>query len=80
MATRTENERKFKQWIDNSDGTRTYRCVVQGRHGWSAHYVKIVDADENTISFRQEVYDDNNTLAEIHEKFPTDSGHEKLKG
>ena len=58
MATRAENEKKFKQWVDNPDGTRTYRYVVKGRRGWLAHYVKLVDADENTMSFRQ--YNDGN--------------------
>lgn len=80
MATRSENERKFKQWVDHPNGTRTYRYVVQGRRGWQAHYVKIVDTGEKTISFRQEVYDENNQLVEIHEKYPNDTGHRKLKG
>ena len=80
MATRAENEKKFKQWVDNPDGTRTYRYVVKGRRGWLAHYVKLVDADENTMSFRQEVYNENNVLVETHEKYPTDTGHKKMKG
>ena len=80
MATRSENEKKFKQWIDNLDGTRTYRYVVRGRRGWFAHYVKVVYASENTLSFRQEVYDENNVLVETHEKFPIDTGHKKVKG
>lgn len=80
MATRSENEKKFGLWIDHPDGTRTYRYAVKGRHGWLAHYVKVVDANENTLSFRQDVYDENNELVEIHEKYPVDTGHKKMKG
>lgn len=80
MATRADNEKKFKQWIDHPNGTRTYRYVVKGRRGWFARYVKVVDANENTLSFRQEVYGENNELVEIHEKYPIDTGHKKVKG
>jgi hypothetical protein len=43
--------------------------------GWKARYVKTVDADEKTLSFKQEIYDENEKLVEIHEKFPEDKGH-----
>jgi hypothetical protein len=47
--------------------------------GWKARYVKTVDADEKTLSFKQEIYDENEKLVEIHEKFPVDKGHIKLR-
>lgn len=79
MATRTENERKFKLWTDHPDGTRTYRFIVQGRKGWSAHYVKLVDSKEETLLFRQEVYNKTGELVEVHEKYSVDTGHRTLK-
>ena len=37
---RQENEQKFKNWKPADAGGRIYWHEVQGRHGWSAHYVK----------------------------------------
>jgi hypothetical protein len=37
-----------------------------------------VDEKEATRRFWQEIYDENGTLVEIHEKFPVDKGHQKL--
>jgi hypothetical protein len=37
-----------------------------------------VDAAEATVRFWQEIYDDRGKLAEIHEKFPVDKGHQKV--
>lgn len=61
-----------------ADGGRRYRLDVTGRLGWIARYLKEVDADETTLRFWQEIYDDKNRLVEIHEKFPVDRGHKKL--
>lgn len=80
MPTRGQNERKFPNWIDLPDGGRRYWLDVAGRRGWRARYVKEVDADEQTVSFYQEIYDDRDKLVEVHEKFPIDRGHRKLKG
>jgi len=41
--------------------------------------IKTVDTHEVTISFVQEIYDTKNELTEIHEKYPTDKGHQKIK-
>lgn len=49
-----------------------------GRKGWSARYVKEVDAEENTVRFWQEIYDERGRLVEIHEKFPVDKGHQRF--
>ena len=39
---------------------------------------KEVTADETTLRFWQEIYDDTLRLVEIHEKFPVDRGHQKV--
>lgn len=78
MATREQNERKFEQWEKLAHGGRRYFREIIGRYGWRARYVKEVDADEATLLFRQEIYDDKGKLMEIHEKFPIDKGHQKI--
>ena len=40
--------------------------------------VKIVDTNEQTILLLQEIYNDANILIERHQKFPVDTGHERL--
>ncbi len=80
MGKRADNERKFPNWEDLPDGGRRYSLQVPGRLGWRACYIKIVDANENTISFYQEIYDPEGELVEIHEKFPVDRGHRRVKG
>ena len=44
----------------------------------AARYLKEVDASETTLRFWQEIYDDQNRLVEVHEKYPVDKGHRKL--
>lgn len=73
------NEKKFVNWEELSGGGRRYWLEIQGRHGWKARYVKEVDASEETIKFYQEIYDRENCLVEIHEKFPVDKGHKRIK-
>ncbi|PWB55019.1 MAG: hypothetical protein C3F06_03180 [Candidatus Methanoperedenaceae archaeon] len=72
------NERKFGSWEDLIGGGRRYSYKVEGRHGWAARYVKEVNNIEETLSFYQEIYDDNGKLVEIHEKYPDDNGHKKI--
>lgn len=38
-----------------------------------------MDANEETVKFYQEIYDENGTLIEIHEKYPVDKGHRRIK-
>jgi len=52
---------------------------VAGRRGWKARYVKEVDANENTVRFWQEIDNDQDTLVEIHEKYPVDTGHRPVQ-
>jgi hypothetical protein len=80
MATRIENERRFPNWEELANGGRRYWIDVDGHLGWRARYVKIVDANEKTSSFFQEIYNESGDLIEIHEKFPKDKGHRKVKG
>ena len=77
---RRQNERKFGSWDEMPDGGRRYFYEVQGRHGWTARYVKEVDASERTTRFYQEIYDDKGRLVEIHEKYPVDKGHSRVLG
>jgi hypothetical protein len=79
MSTREQNERKFRSWQALSDGGRRYWLDVQGRHGRRARYVKVVDADENTLLFYQEIYEASGKLVERHEKFPVDRGHQAVE-
>jgi predicted transposase YbfD/YdcC len=78
LATRSENEKKFEHWIDHPNGNRTYCYEVKGKHGWFARYIKDVDINERTLSFRQEVYNEKKELVELHEKYPTDNGHQTI--
>jgi hypothetical protein len=77
MSTRSQNEKKFSHWEELPEGGRRYRLEVRGRLGWLACYLKDVDANETTVRFWQEIYDDQGRLVEIHEKFPVDKGHQK---
>jgi hypothetical protein len=74
------NEKKFPDWEELPGIGRRYWLNVQGRHGWKARYIKEVDRHEETIRFYQEIYDSDGNLIDIHDKFPVDKGHKKLKG
>ena len=73
-----DNEKKFDLWIEKPDGGRIYSFEIPGRQGWSSKYLKETDVDEIMIKFWQEIYDENEILKEIHEKYPIDKGHKKL--
>jgi hypothetical protein len=78
MATRSQNEHDFPYWEELPDGGRRYWKVKKGRIFGFAHYVKVVDEAEKTISIVQEVYNDEGQLIERHPKYPVDTGHEYL--
>ena len=78
LSTRPQNERKFGSWEELPSRGRRYWFEVAGRRGWKARYVKEVDADENTVRFWQEIYNDQGKLVEIHEKYPVDKGHQQV--
>lgn len=79
MTTRAQNERRFGSWEELPRGGRLYRLEVPGRLGWRACYLKEVDAMDKTVRFWQEIYNDEGTLVEVHEKYPLDKGHRKAQ-
>lgn len=78
LKKRQENEKKFPNWQDLPDGSRVYWFEIKGRLGWKARYVKSVNKEEETLSFRQEIFNEQEILVEVHEKFPIDKGHKKM--
>jgi hypothetical protein len=78
VSTKEQNERKFPHWRDLPNGGRQYWLDVIGRSGWKARYVKEVDAQEVTLRFYQEIYDETGDLVEVHHKYPVDLGHQKV--
>lgn len=78
MSKRHKNEREFPNWEELLGGGRRYWRERAGGDFGKCRYVKIVDADENTVSFVQEIYDDDGNLIEIHQKYPVDTGHRYL--
>ena len=78
-SRRNLNEKKFQHWENLPHDGRRYFLEIQGKHAWKARYVKEVDRTEETIKFYQEIFDENGSLIEVHEKFPVDKGHRKLK-
>jgi hypothetical protein len=76
---RSQNEKKFTDWESSPDGGRRYTLEISGRSDWKARYIKEVNAEEETVRFFQEIYDDKGRLVEIHEKYPEDKGHQKIK-
>ena len=73
------NERKFSNWEEKENG-RLYWFEIEGKYGWKAKYLKLVDENDSTLKFWQEIYDNLGKLVEIHEKYPVDKGHIKLSG
>ena len=65
---RRQNERKFGNWEPLPGGGRRYWYEVAGRGGRRARYVKDVDAEEKTVRFWQEIYDEQGNLVEVHQK------------
>lgn len=78
MATREQNELRFKNWLDLPDGGRRYWTDRRGAVSGFQRMVKIVDADETTLQVVQEIYNDESVLIERHQKYPVDTGHKKL--
>jgi hypothetical protein len=78
MASRAQNERRFKHWEQLPNGGRRYVREFAGRAGGRARYIKEVDAAEKTTRFAQEIYDSSGRLLAVHEKFPVDLGHKQL--
>ncbi len=78
MASREQNEKKFREWEELPNGSRRYFRDFEGRAGGRARYLKEVDSAEQTTRFAQEIYDPSGRLIAVHEKFPVDLGHRQL--
>jgi hypothetical protein len=78
MATREQNEKRFKNWIALPNGGRRYWTDRAGAVNGFQRMVKIVAKDETTLQLIQEVYDDDGELIERHQKYPADTGHQRL--
>ena len=78
MATREQNERRFRNWHSLPDGGRRYWVDRAGATSGFQRIVKIVASDESTVQLIQEIYDDAGVLIERHQKFPVDTGHQRL--
>ncbi|HAQ19087.1 MAG TPA: hypothetical protein DCR40_07635 [Prolixibacteraceae bacterium] len=78
MNKKQENEKKFPDWEDLPEGSRRYWFEIEGRLGWKAKYIKTVDQEETTLTFRQEIYNELGILVELHKKYPEDKGHKKI--
>lgn len=79
MATRERNEHRFSYWEDLPNGGRRYIRHIIGRVTGYALYVKLVDANEITLSITQEIYDASGRLIAVHQKHPIDTGHQDIR-
>lgn len=79
MATREQNEHDYMHWQELPDGGRCYWLDVPGRVRGFARYIKIVDTNEITQSFVQEIYDEHGRLTGRHQKYPIDTGHQIIE-
>lgn len=78
MANRSQNEKRFQNWIDLPDGTRRYWTDRMGKVSGFQRMIKVVGADETTLRVIQEIYNDEGVLIERHQKYPVDTGHRIL--
>ena len=51
------------------------RYEVQGRYQWKARYFKVVELEENTLGFGQEIHNEQDILVKVRHKGPVDLGH-----
>ncbi len=75
---REQNEKEFDVWEELLGGGRKYWFEIKSKMGGFARYIKYTDAEENTESFVQEIYDSRKNLVSVHEKYPIDKGHKKI--
>ncbi len=78
-SKRKLNERKYYSREQSEDGGRKYQKKVEGKKGWFAIYLKSTDKNEETVDFRQLIYNNLVNLEEIHVKYPINSGHIKIQ-
>ncbi len=58
---------------------RKYWFDVMGKVSGFARYTKVVNEEEVTISFLQEIYDNEGKVTQVHDKYPIDKGHKKIE-
>jgi hypothetical protein len=76
LALQLEREQKYLFYTQFRSGSRTYYTAKElGRVSGSSRYALHVDASENVVWFRQEIFDDAGNLVEVHVKRPVDTGH-----
>ncbi len=80
---RSTNERDWRYWQDLPGGGRRYWIRRPGRHwGWQILLKEVMyNAEtqlENTVRLWQEIYDNDGRLVEVHQKYPADTGHQKV--
>ncbi len=77
ITKRATNEREYPNWKELENGGRLYWRDIPSKDGSSkiARYEKIVDVNENTVSFTQKILNAEGKILEIHEKFPINKGH-----
>ncbi len=78
MATRKQNENRFKNWEVLPTGGRRYWIERPGIISGFQRMIKIVDGNEVTLHVVQEIYNDDGVLVERHQKYPVDTGHERF--
>ena len=76
-----QHEKRYDSWTTLNSKGRLYRKEIIARNGsgWKAVYLQEVDEKESVVRFWQEIYNENNELVEIHEKYPEDKGHVIIK-
>jgi hypothetical protein len=79
MAKRRQNEKEYPNWEDLPDGGRRYWRDRKGHVSGLQRIIKVVDANESTLQVIQQIYDDNGELAEHHQKYPEDTGHQVVR-
>ena len=80
---RQRNERDWPDWEDLPANRRRYWIRRQGREwGWQILFKEVVFDPktqlEETARMWQEIYANDGRLVESHQKFPVDTGHQKL--
>jgi hypothetical protein len=80
---RQRNERDWPEWEDLPGNRRRYWFRRPRREwGWQIMFKEVVFDPktqlEETARLWQEIYDDDGRLVERHQKFPADTGHQKL--
>ena len=71
MASRAQNERKFKHCEELPNGGRRYIREFTGRAGGRARYVKEVDPNERTMRFAQEIMTQPAASSRFTRNFPS---------